>query len=161
MLILDEVSQDGARPAIYSILYTNFKPDILCTAKSLGGGKASIAGIIIDKRFWRILRHTCSCKPSVFNIQWFWEETVTALEAVNVIIEEDLVEKAKQIGRILEPGLETICNKVDFVSEIRGSGALYGVFFKSKLNNLDVIANQIPIELFRDQRFTEKLLHLS
>ena len=69
VLILDEVySGWGKTGYLFNFMqHTNFKPDILCTAKSLGGGKASIAGVIIDKKILEDL--TTHLQLQTFSLQ--------------------------------------------------------------------------------------------
>ncbi len=162
VLIFDEVYSGWCKtgPLFNFMQFDNIIPDVLCTAKSIGGGKSSIAGLITRKSIFKKAFDT----PSSANLQTttyygFGEETVTAIEAINIIKEENFEEKAKQIQILLERQLNKLKSRYPkIIKEIRGSGAIFGLFIKTPNKMISKAANFLPGELFRDPRFVEKLI---
>jgi putrescine aminotransferase len=137
-------------------------PDILTYSKSLGGGKASISGYTARQPVFRqaydrlsdVILHSTT-------YYGFGEETATAIEAVNVVAEEDFPGRARQIERLLGPGLERIAKAhPDVVSQVQGVGALHGVFLNSGPRILNLAAKLIP-GFSHDPQFCTKLVALS
>ena len=137
----------------------NICPDILCSAKSLGGGKASISCIVVkEKLFKRTFDRPNSSNLMSTTFNGFGEETVTALEAVNIIIEENYTKLSFEIEALMKPMLEQIVKKYKFLKTTRGSGAIHGLFFESKITDFEKVTRFIPLETLRDERFGQKLL---
>ena len=61
----------------------------------------------------------------------------TAIEAINILVDNDYPLKANQIGFVLLKSLNALKLKhPDSIKEIKGMGALYGVSFYSPLDIL-------------------------
>ena len=105
--------------------FDNIIPDVLCTAKSIGGGKSSISGLITrEKVFKKAFDAPSSANLQTTTYYGFGEETVTAIEAINIIKEENFEDKAKNIQSLLKPELNRLLSKYPkIIKEFRGSGA--------------------------------------
>lgn len=103
-------------------------PDILCYAKSFGGGKASISGYTstsdLALRAYGSIRDATLHSTTYFG---FGEETVTAIESINVIVEEGLVERSRELGEIFNRKMRDYMDSRKDKYEFSGSGALWGI----------------------------------
>ncbi len=163
VLIYDEIYSGWCKTGqLFNFFSSNTVPDILVYAKSFGGGKASISGYTVRDE---IMKNTYD-NPDDFNLQsstynGFGEECITAIEALNIIVESNYEKKSIENGEILKKILEKLKkNFPDIVDEIRGSGSFQGFTlknpFNSKLENL--ITKLIPVKTYRDKNFFKKLL---
>jgi len=138
-------------------------PDILTYAKSFGGGKSSISGYtcrdhIFKKSYGNL--NDATLHSTTYN--GFGEETITSIEAINIIIDDDYVSKSKNIYKKLNPGLLELKKKYpNIIDEVRGSGALCGIIINSKFKLIDSITKLIPGKFFKDERFLPKLFTAS
>ncbi len=92
ILIFDEVYTGWGKTGnlFYFMRYDWLLPDILTYSKSLGGGKASISGYTAREKLFRkaydrladVILHSTT-------YYGFGEETATAIEAVNIVVEDD------------------------------------------------------------------------
>ncbi|BCJ67370.1 aspartate aminotransferase family protein [Polymorphospora rubra] len=164
VLIFDEVYTGWGKTGslFYFMRYDGLLPDILAYSKSLGGGKASISGYTARERLFRkaydrladVILHSTT-------YYGFGEETVTAIEAVNVVVEDDFPGRARQIEAILGPGLERIRKAhPDAVDRVSGVGSLFGVFLNSGPKLLELAGKLVP-GFNRDPQFGTKLITLS
>jgi len=162
ILIFDEVYTGWAKTGelFYFMHFDDLIPDIVTMAKSLGGGKASIAGYITREDIFRQAYdnlNDATLHSTTYN--GFGEETVTAIEAINIIIEEDYVSKSKNIYNILNTGLKNLQKKYPkLISEVRGSGALNGIILNSRLNSITSVMKLIPSKLFKDENIFKKII---
>ncbi|WP_434739772.1 aspartate aminotransferase family protein [Micromonospora sp. SH-82] len=164
VMIFDEVYTGWGKTGslFYFMRYEGLLPDILVYSKSLGGGKASISGYTARERLFRraydrlsdVILHSTT-------YYGFGEETATAIEAVNVTVEEDFPGRARQIEAILGPGLDRIRKAhPDAVDRVSGVGSLHGVFLAGGPKLLDLAGKLVP-GFANDPRFGTKLITLS
>ena len=91
ILIYDEIYSGWCKTGqLFNFYSSNTIPDILVYAKSFGGGKASISGYTARDE---IMKNAYD-NPDDFNLQsstynGFGEECITAIEALNIIIENN------------------------------------------------------------------------
>jgi putrescine aminotransferase len=165
LLIFDEVYTGWCKTGtlFYFMRYKNLVPDILCMAKSFGGGKASIAGVVFNERVYKkTFDDPSSANLLMSTFYGFGEETATAIEAVNIMIDDDYEGKAKNIESILAPKLEML--KLKYPNQIEGwggVGALFGVFLNCGPEIFGKIVNLIPGKIFKDKLFVKKLITAS
>lgn len=160
-LIFDEVySGWGKTGHLFKFMeFSGLAPDILCYAKSLGGGKASIAGYTATRslasRAYFSLRDATLHSTTYFG---FGEETVTAIEAIRVLVEDGLVDRSSEIGREFPDFINRVKN-FDSDFELSGAGALWGITIKpSLLQSLAQVAG-IGLGLASgDSRFGSKVV---
>ncbi|GAA2903980.1 aspartate aminotransferase family protein [Streptosporangium fragile] len=167
VLIFDEIYTGWGKTGslFYFMRHPGLVPDVLTTSKSFGGGKSSISAYIAREPVFRkaydnladSLLHSTST-----TYYGFGEETATAIEAVNIAVEDDYPGRAREIERILAPGLERIRKEnPDTVAGVRGAGALYGIFLDGGPRILDLAAKLAPGGLARDPNFRVKLITCS
>lgn len=160
ILIFDEIYSGWAKTGeLFYFMNFDLIPDILTYAKSFGGGKSSIAGYTCrDHVFHKAYGNLNDATLHSTTYNGFGEETITAIEAINIIIQEDYVSKSKHIFNQLNPSLESLRNIYpNIISEVRGSGALNGILIKAKSKLIDSISKFIPSDLFKDERFLPKV----
>lgn len=162
VLIFDEVYSCWAKTGeLFNFMEHQVVPDIVTMAKSMGGGKASISGYTTRKPFFMKAYgslHHAIIHSTTYN--GFGEETITAIEAINIVIEDDYVDRSKRIFDQLNGGLRKLKEKYpEFISEVRGSGALNGVILNDSLiPGLKKALSFVPSEFFSDECFVAKLL---
>jgi putrescine aminotransferase len=162
ILIFDEVYSGWAKTGeLFNFMGKGVAPDIVAYSKSFGGGKSSISGYTTRTPIFRkaydnlidAMLHT-----STYN--GFGEECITAIEAINIIIEDDYVSKSKRIHAYLSSGLKRLHEKYpDLIDKVRGSGALHGILLNRDVNSVIKSAiSALPAKVFKDELFLAKLL---
>jgi putrescine aminotransferase len=163
VLIFDEIYTGWGKTGtmFYFMRYPGLIPDVVTTSKSFGGGKSSISAYVAREPVFRKAYdslHDALLQSTSTTYYGFGEETATAIEAINVAVEDDFPGKARDIERILAPGLARIAKQhSDAVSEVRGAGALWGVFLKAG-KVLDTVGKIAPGGLAKDPQFGTKLV---
>lgn len=162
VLIFDEVYSGWCKtgPLFNFMRVEGLIPDVLCMAKSFGGGKASISGLVTRRPvFQKSFENPVSSNLQTTTYYGFGEETVTAIEALNIIVDDDYPAKSHHIGKRLGAGLARLHEKYPgAITGVRGSGALHGVFFNAGPSFLNNLISLIPNELYQDPRFMQKLV---
>ena len=163
ILIYDEIYTGWCKTGnLFNFFSSNTIPDILVYAKSFGGGKASISGYTVREP---IMKKSYD-NPDDFSLQsstfsGFGEETITALEAINIIFDEDYIKKSEENGKVISNIFLNIKKKFpDLIDEIRGSGSFQGFTFKNLFNQKieNILLNLIPVMRYRDKNFFKKIL---
>jgi putrescine aminotransferase len=160
-LIFDEVYTGwGKTGYLFNFMRVNgLVPDVLCYAKSLGGGKASIAGYTtrteVALKAYGSLRDATLHSTTYFG---FGEEAITAIESINVLMEEKLVENSFRIGSLFETKMQSLISSLENRFTVVGSGALWGITPKEKgLIKLAQIAGSLLGFSNGDPRFGAKV----
>ena len=140
--------------------FKNIAPDILTSAKTLGGGKASISGYIAsDKIFKKAYDNLKDATLHSTTYYGFGEETVTALEAINIVVEENHPQIAKNLGtKINNLSVDLKEKYPNLISDIRGKGLLQGIVFNADLNIVKQAIKILPKSISSDEQFVEKLV---
>jgi putrescine aminotransferase len=164
VLIFDEIYTGWGKTGslFYFMRHPGLVPDVLTTSKSFGGGKSSISAYVAREPVFR--RAFDNMADSVVHststtYYGFGEETATAIEAVNIAVEDDYPRRARDIERVLAPGLARIHKAhPDTVAGIAGAGALFGIFLDGGPKILDLAAKIAPRGLMADPNFRIKLI---
>ncbi len=122
LLIVDEIQTGFGRTGkLFAVEHTGVAPDMMTVAKSLGGG-FPISGVVGKAE---VMDH-----PNVGAIGGTYGgnplSCAAALAVLDVIAEENLVERAKRIGGIITERLEAMAakNRFSCIGDIRGLGAM-------------------------------------
>ncbi len=135
LLIADEVQSGVGRSGRWwAIEHAGVEPDIIATAKSLGGGLP--LGAIIGRAplFGRPSRHseTFSAEPRT---------ALVSLFVLKSIEERNLRQNAETIGLMLLNGLNELKEKYECVGHVRGQGLMLGMeFVHSKASREPAVA---------------------
>ena len=164
VLIFDEIYSGWFKTGkIFNFLqYKDLIPDILTTSKSLVGGKSSISSYtcteeIFSKAYGNLKDATLH--STTFN--GFGEEAATAIESINIMIENNYEEKCKNNERLISKELETLKLKYpEIILETKGSGCLHGIFFNPKnfKKIIELFSKIVPISFLKDDQAIFKLI---
>lgn len=161
VLVFDEIYSGFGKcgPNFYMEKY-GVIPDLVCISKALGGGKASISAYVATEEiFKRAYGTTDGALLHSTTYNSFGEECVTAMEACNILVEEEISKKALKLETILKEELRKLQNKhATQIEEIRGAGSHFGVLFKSRLLKLKPLLALIPVPFVQDPNFLNKLI---
>jgi putrescine aminotransferase len=164
ILIFDEVYTGWGKTG-YLFNYmrvAGLNPDILCYAKSFGGGKSSISGFSYTDELSTSYNNSRDATLHSTTYYGFGEETITAIEAVNIIVDDNLVENASNIGKEVEKEFKEIANNSKFFKLATGSGALWGFIpdpkYIGSIVSLIQKSGILKNSLLKDTRFSEKLI---
>ena len=140
LLILDEIQTGfGRTGSFFRCEAEDVVPDILCLAKSLGGGVATIGATItrreIQRKAYGRINH-CLVHTSTFGGRA--RSAAVSMEALAVAIDEDFAGRAAELGAWLKGELERVRDKhPDVIRSIRGHGLMLGLeFHPVKLSGL-------------------------
>ncbi|MBT9142033.1 MAG: Putrescine aminotransferase [Dehalococcoidia bacterium] len=132
LLIMDEIQTGlGRTGKMFAVEHDNVEPDILCLAKSLGGGIMPIGAVITTQEIWnkayggieKCLLHTSTFGGNT----WAAAAGIATLE---VIYEEDLAARAAESGDYLMSGLRSLQKRYPIIADVRGRGLLVGIEFE-------------------------------
>lgn len=122
LLIFDEIQTGFGRTGkLFSFQHYNILPDILCIAKAMGGGMP-IGAFVAPKKIMATLTHN----PALGHITTFGGHPVSCaagLAALNVLMEENLIEEANEKGKYIVQKIE----KHPCIDHIRGKGLFLAV----------------------------------
>ena len=142
--------------------YKNVVPDVLLSAKSLGGGKSSISSYTCrDHIFKKAYDNLKDATLHSTTYNGFGEETITAIEAINIMIEENYQEKSETMGSYISLSLNKIKEKYpNLIDEVRGKGCLQGIVITSGIveSIFSSIQGLIPISFLKDKMALKKIL---
>ncbi|WP_422349843.1 (R)-1-hydroxy-2-aminoethylphosphonate ammonia-lyase [Flagellimonas sp.] len=124
LLILDEIPIAlGRTGKMFAFENFGIEPDILCLGKGLGGGIMPQAAIVTKFEY------------DVFNeisLGHYTHEkspmgSMAALTVLEVIQEEELLEKVKQFEAYMRVALAKLQRKYSLIGDVRGMGLLWGI----------------------------------
>ncbi len=124
LFIADEVQTGIARTGkLLACDYFDFKPDILILGKALSGGVLPVSAVLADDAVMMTLKpgehgSTFGGNPMACAV---------AMEALDVIKEENLAENAAILGDIFRKKMEELIAKNDLVTFVRGKGLLNAI----------------------------------
>ncbi|MEU8248698.1 4-aminobutyrate--2-oxoglutarate transaminase [Nonomuraea sp. NPDC048916] len=123
VFVADEVQTGFARTGdLFACEDEGIVPDIICTAKGIAGGLplAAVTGRaeLMDKVHAGGLGGTYGGNPLACE---------AALGVLETIAEDDLVAKARRIGEIMLPRLESMRERFDVIGDVRGRGAMIAI----------------------------------
>ncbi|WP_027718709.1 aspartate aminotransferase family protein [Desulfovirgula thermocuniculi] len=131
LFIADEVQTGFGRTGyLFACEAEGVEPDIMCLAKSLGGGVMPIGCYITTDEVWK--KAYGSLEKSLLHTSTFGGNAMAcaaALAAIEAIFEENLVERARETGSYLMEGLQRLQERFPLLKEVRGRGLMVGVEF--------------------------------
>lgn len=133
LLIADEVQCGiGRSGKFFAFEHDGIEPDIVCIAKSLGGGKMPIAATAARRSIFE--QAFGSPKSFVVNagsaMSGTGEACVIAIETLNIIEDENLIDRAAVEGAWLLSELEKLkAHHPKLIKDVRGKGLMIGIEF--------------------------------
>ncbi len=122
LFIADEIQTGlGRTGKLFACDHEGVKPDILVIGKSLGGGCYAISAVLSPRTLLGLFKpgehgSTFGANPLA---------CAAAREALNVLVEEEMVENAAEQGEYFLDKLNTL--KSEYIAEVRGKGLLIGI----------------------------------
>lgn len=127
LLILDEVQSGlGRTGKMFAFQHEGIQPDGLILGKALGGGLLPVSAFLSKREVMEVF------SPGSHGSTFGGNPLAAAvgLEAIKVLIEENLVEKSKELGNYLISKLRNL--KSPLITEVRGKGLWVGVVIDPK-----------------------------
>ncbi len=131
LLIVDEVQTGFGRTGkLFACQHQDVEPDVLCLAKSLGGGVMPCGAFITTEVLWdkafggmeKATRHTSTFGGNT-------RASAAGLAALEEILKKDLPGQAAEKGAYIMEHFAVMAEKYSLVKEVRGKGLLIGVEF--------------------------------
>ena len=125
VFIFDEAQTAFGRLGVdFAFQHFGVQPDLLTLSKTLGGGLPLAATVTSDaieqdcheKGFLHVTSHVSDPLPAQ-----------VALAVLDVLAEEDLNQRALELGAHLRSGLEALAARHEIIGDLRGFGLLQGV----------------------------------
>ncbi|HDP70320.1 MAG TPA: aspartate aminotransferase family protein [Actinobacteria bacterium] len=171
LLIVDEIQTGlGRTGKMFAVDHYGVVPDIITLAKALSGGVIPIGAFVGTPKVWEAFRSNPLIITSTFGGNPL--ACVAAKTAIEVVLEENLCERAVQLGKYLMAGLRDLqLSYPDIISEVRGKGLMIGLELTKEglggivipemakegvtavytLNNSKVIRFEPPLVITEDQ----------
>lgn len=131
LLIFDEIQTGFGRTGdMFACQHEGVTPDIMCLAKSLGGGVMPIGAYITTDEIWK--KAYGSMEKATLHTSTFGGNTRAAaagIAALEVLYEENLPEKARESGTYLLQQLRKLQEKYPLLKDVRGRGLMVGIEF--------------------------------
>jgi acetylornithine/succinyldiaminopimelate/putrescine aminotransferase len=163
LLISDEVQTGlGRTGKMFGFQHWNLEPDIITLAKTLSGGYVPCGAIvtrrdIYQKTFSRMDR--CVVHSTTFGRNNL--AMACGLATLEVIDQENLVERAAKMGALLMEKIDALRAKHSFIKEVRGRGLMIGIEFHEprelKLKMAWKLLHKIDKVLFAQMVVTQML----
>jgi putrescine aminotransferase len=161
VLVFDEVFSGWCKTGnFFYFMDYEVIPDILTMSKSLGGGKGSISAFVATNN---LLKETFGnhrdfvLHSTTYN--GFGEECITAIEAINIMVEDDYVSKSRNIGNLIVRRIELLLQKYpNQVMGYAGSGALFSIRLNIKTDLVDKVLKLLPVEMLKQDKFVTQVI---
>lgn len=154
LMIADEIQTGlGRTGKMFACQHEDVRPDILIVGKALGGGVYPVSGIVADHEVMDVFvpgNHGSTFGGNPLGC-------AAALAALEVLVEEKLPERARQMGEYFLGELAKI--KHPSIKEVRGKGLLVGIEIKKeygtarpyceKLMTLGILAKETHEQVLR------------
>ncbi len=129
LLIFDEVQTGMGRTGkLWASEWEGVAPDLLTSAKALGGGVMPIGAVVGRAELFEPFLENPLVHSSTFGGNPL--AAAAALAAIEVTLEEDLPARAQASGERLMQGLRELAARFpELIAEVRGKGLLVGVEF--------------------------------
>lgn len=131
LLIMDEIQTGlGRTGKMFACEHEGVAPDIMCLAKSLGGGVIPAGAYITTHKIWE--KAYGGMEKALLHTSTFGGNTLAAAAAITtleVLYEENLPEQARESGEYLLAGLRRLKEKHPLIKDVRGRGLMAGIEF--------------------------------
>ena len=127
LLIVDEVQTGfGRTGANFACQHEDVHPDIIVLGKALGGGVMPVAAFVGTSEVWAAFEKDPTIHTTTFGGNPL--ACAAALAAIDVLLEEELAARARDMGELLLLSLIGLAAaKPAVIKEVRGQGLLIGV----------------------------------
>lgn len=145
--VADEVQCGYGRTGrFYAFEHYGVVPDVTALAKSLGGGKAAV-GAMIAKRDVYMKAYGTPKTAMIHAAATFGgigEASITAIEALNVLYDEGLIDNAAATGEYMLDRMRTLQAKYPkIIKDVRGKGLMVGLEFQDFSQTLPMVLRPV------------------
>jgi putrescine aminotransferase len=131
LLIIDEIQTGlGRTGTMFACEDDDVEPDILCLAKSLGGGIIPCGAYLATEEVWK--KGYGAPGRATLHTSTFGGSTLacgTGIKVLEILLRDDLPSRAKASGYHLLGRLSELKKKHGFIKDVRGRGLLIGLEF--------------------------------
>ena len=124
LFIADEVQTGIARTGkMLCVEHDNVRPDMIVLGKAISGGVLPISAVLCDDEIMLTI------KPGEHGSTYGGNPMACAvmMEALQVVQDENLIERAEKLGVIFRQRMQALVDKYDVVKLVRGKGLLNAV----------------------------------
>jgi acetylornithine/succinyldiaminopimelate/putrescine aminotransferase len=145
--VADEVQCGYGRTGrFYAFEHYGVVPDVTALAKSLGGGKAAVGAMIARREVYMKAYGTpkTAMIHAAATFGGIGEACITAIEALNVLYDEGLIDNAAIIGAYLLERLHGMKQKYPkIIKDVRGQGLMVGLEFQDFSRTLPMMLRPV------------------
>lgn len=132
LLILDEIQTGFGRTGkMFASEYEEIQADITTVAKAMGGGYP-ISAVLANNKIAQAFQsgdHGSTFGGNPLGC-------AAAKAAIEVILDENLVKKSREMGKYLMSRLEELKSKYAFIEDVRGRGLMIGIELSDNCSNV-------------------------
>ncbi len=124
LFIADEVQTGIARTGkLIACYHEEVQPDILILGKALSGGMYPVSAVLANDEIMHVI------KPGQHGSTFGGNPIAcaVAISALDVVIDENLSEKAEELGQLFRYEIEKLIGKTNLITKVRGKGLLNAV----------------------------------
>jgi len=124
LFIADEVQTGIARTGkLIACHHENVQPDILILGKALSGGMYPVSAVLANNEIMNVI------KPGQHGSTFGGNPIAcaVAIAALDVVAEENLSERAEELGQLFRSEIEKLIEKSDLITKVRGKGLLNAI----------------------------------
>ena len=145
--VADEVQCGYGRTGrFYAFEHYGVVPDVTALAKSLGGGKAAVGAMIATRDVYMKAYGTpkTAMIHAAATFGGIGEASITAIEALNVLYDEGLIDNSAEVGEYLLDRLRALQAKYPkIIKEARGKGLMVGLEFQDFSQTLPMVLRPV------------------
>ncbi|HEV7306531.1 MAG TPA: aspartate aminotransferase family protein [Ensifer sp.] len=145
--VADEVQCGYGRSGrFYAFEHYGVVPDITALAKSLGAGKAAVGAMIARREVYMKAYGTpkTAMIHAMATFGGMGEACVTAIEGINVLYDEHLIDRAADSGDYLLERLQALKEKYPkIIKDVRGKGLMVGLEFQDFSQTLPMVLRPV------------------
>lgn len=124
LFIADEVQTGIARTGkLIACHHENVQPDILILGKALSGGMYPVSAVLANDSIMNVI------KPGQHGSTFGGNPIAcaVAIAALDVVADENLSERAEELGKLFRSEINKLIEKTDLLSKVRGKGLLNAI----------------------------------
>lgn len=151
LFIVDEIQTGMGRTGkLFCCEHGGVEPDILCLAKSLGGGVMPIGAMITTDKIWK--KAYGNMANGLLHTSTFGGNTracACGYAALQVLLDSELVKNAEEQGEYLIKKLFGLKEKFAVIKDVRGKGLMIGIQFSKVRGSAPILEGAISLWVVR------------
>jgi putrescine aminotransferase len=133
LLIVDEIQTGFGRTGrMFACEEEGVTPDIMCVAKSIGGGVMPMGAFITTSEVWE--KAFGGMEKCLLHTSTFGGNTMACaagITSITAIVENKLPERAREMGEYMLNGLKALKDRYNMIKDVRGRGLMVGIEFET------------------------------